>query len=310
MAARIVQHVEQVVEATELDAAHEVLNATYGQMRLKSGVENPHMWMSSQVNGQVRFDELHGRIGIEVTVDPMHNYVFGHSGAGMVYYASGGEDRFWLPGEVFLSAPPDSPFVGAILDPRLSTVTLPQAVIDEVADGARFIGFRPVSSAAAVTWWSTCVHLRDEVFPRFGDNALVTANATRLLVAVTLATFPNTTSAAPSPSDRRDAHPKSLRRAVMFIEANAARDVSAADVALAARVSIRTLQLAFRHHLGTTPMAYLRRVRLSCAHDDLRVADGSVTEIAARWGYARPSVFAAHYRAVYGVSPSKTLRSG
>ena len=58
-----------------------------------------------------------------------------------------------------------------------------------------------------------------------------------------------------------------------------------------------------------TPMAYLRRVRLSCADADLRAGNGSVTAIAARWGYARPSVFAAHYRAVYGVSPSHTLRS-
>lgn len=304
------QPVEQVVEATELDAAREVLNAAYGQMRLKSGVEHPHMWMSSQVNGQVRFDELHGRIGIEVTVDPMHNYVFGHAGAGMVYYGSGGEDRFWLPGEVFLSAPPESAFVGAVLDPRLSTVTLPQSVIDEVADGARFTGFRPVSSRAAATWWSTCVHLRDEVLSRFEDNPLVTANATHLLVATTLATFPNTTSAGPTPADRRDAHPESLRRAVVFIENNAATDISAADVARAARVSIRALQLAFRHHLDTTPMAYLRRVRLSCAHADLKAGNGSVTEIAARWGYARPSVFAAHYRATYDVSPSRTLRSG
>ncbi|MET9226269.1 AraC family transcriptional regulator [Lentzea sp. NPDC003310] len=299
---------EQVVEATDLDAAHEVLNAAYGQMRVKTGTEHPHMWMSSQVNERVRFDELHGRIGIEVKVDPMRNWVFGHAGAGTVYYGSGGEDRFWLPGESFLTAPPDSAFVGAVLDPRLSTVTLPQSVVDEVADGARFTGFRAISPQAAATWWSTCVHLRDEVFPAFGDNPLVVANAQRLLVASTLATFPNTTTALPA--DRRDAHPRSLRRAIRYIETNAATALSAADIACAARVSIRALQLAFRQHLGTTPMAYLRRVRLSCAHDDLSAGDGTVTEIAARWGYARPSVFAAHYRAAYGVSPSRTLRSG
>jgi AraC-like DNA-binding protein len=305
-----VQHVEQVVEVADLDAAREVLDAAYGQMRLNAGVEHPHMWMSSRIHENVRFDELHGRIALEVSVDPMRNYVFGHTGAGMVYYGSGGEDRFWLPGEVFLCAPPESPFVGAILDPRLSTVTLTQSVIDEVVDGVRFAGFRPASPQVAAAWWATCVHLRDEVLPHFGDSPLVMANATRLLVTTTLAAFPNTTHAAPTCVDRRDAHPGSLRRAITFIEDNADTDVCAADIARAARVSIRALQLAFRRYLGTTPTAYLRGVRLSCAHEDLRAGNGSVTEIAARWGYARPSVFAAHYRAAYDILPSKTLRSG
>ncbi|SDM95994.1 AraC-type DNA-binding protein [Lentzea albidocapillata subsp. violacea] len=304
------QHVERVVEVADLDAAHEVLDATYGHMRLNAGIEHPHMRMSSRIHGHIRFDELYGRIALEVSVDPMNNFVFGHTGAGMVYYRSGGEDRFWMPGDVFLSAPPESSFIGAIFDPRLSTVTLTQSVIDEVADGVRFSGFRPVSPRVAAVWWSTCVHLRDEVLPHFGDNPLVTANATRLLVSTTLAAFPNTTHAGPSRGDRRDAHPRSLRRAVTFIEDNAETDISAADIARAARVSIRALQLAFRRHLATTPMAYLRGVRLSCAHEDLRAGNGSVTEIAARWGYARPSVFAAHYRAAYDVLPSKTLRSG
>ncbi|MEU3644151.1 AraC family transcriptional regulator [Lentzea sp. NPDC034063] len=303
------QHVEQVVEVADLDAAHEVLNAAYGQMRLNAGSENPHMRLSSRIHGDVRFDELCGHISLEVSVDPMRNYVFGHNGAGVVYYSSGGEDRFWLPGEVFLSAPPESSFVGAIADPRLSTVTLPQSVIDQVVDGVRFAGFGPASPQAAAVWWSTCVQLRDVVLPHFEDNPLVTANAIRLLVTTTLATFPNTTQAPPTSADRRDAHPRSLRRAVAFIEDHAATDISAADIARAARVSSRALQLAFRRYLGTTPMAYLRGVRLSCAHEDLKAGNGSVTEIAARWGFARPSVFAAHYRLVHGVSPSWTLRS-
>ncbi|MCX2949187.1 helix-turn-helix transcriptional regulator [Lentzea sp. NEAU-D7] len=301
---------EQVVEMADLDAVHEVLNAAYGQMRLNTGVKHSHMWMSSRIHEHIRFDEMHGRVALEVSVDPMNNFVFGHLGAGMVYYRSGGEDRFWTPGDVFLCAPPESPFIGAIFNPRLSTVTLSQSVIDEVAEGVRFAGFRPVSSRFAAVWWSTCVNLRDEVLPHFGDNPLVAANATRLMVATTLATFPNTTHAPPTYFDRRDAHPRSLRRAIAFIEDHAEVAISAADIARAARVSIRALQLAFRRHLATTPMAYLRGVRLSCAHEDLRAGRGSVTEIAARWGYARPSVFAAHYRAAYDVSPSKTLRSG
>jgi AraC-like DNA-binding protein len=54
----------------------------------------------------------------------------------------------------------------------------------------------------------------------------------------------------------------------------------------------------------------LRRVRLERAHRDLQAADPArqtVTAIAYRWGFPSSSRFAAHYRQVYGVTPSRTL---
>lgn len=303
-------NVEQVVEATDLDEAYEVLSAAYARMRFRRGERRPSLRLSSQMLGAVRFDQIDVRIGMEATAEPLGDYVFGHTTSGRVRYSSDGEDRFVVSGDSFLSVPPGSPFTALAEDLRASLVVFSQAVVDEVADDVRFDGCRPLSPRAAAAWRSTCIYLQDEVLPVFDGNLLVVANATRLLVATTLATFPNSTLASSMASDRRDAHPQTLRRAIMFIEDNAAKDITAADIAHAARVSIRAMQLAFRRHLDTTPMAYLRRVRLSCADADLRAANGSVTAIAARWGYARPSVFSAHYRAAYGVSPSKTLRSG
>ncbi|NKE57726.1 AraC family transcriptional regulator [Lentzea sp. PSKA42] len=294
---------------TDLAAAHEVLSAAYGRIRLDGGRDRSLMRMTSRMFGRVRFDRVGGRIGFKATAEPLHNYVFGYVESGRVRHSSDGEDRVWLPGDVFLSAPPDRPLVAAIEDPEASAIVLSQAVVDEVADNVRFEGCRPISPRAAAAWRSTCLHLRDEVLPLFEEHPLVVANATRLLVATTLAAFPNNTLNE-AVADRRDAHPQTVRRAIAFIEDNAAKDVTAADIAHAAHVSIRAIQLAFRRHLDMTPMAYLRRVRLSCADADLRTANGSVTAIAARWGYARPGVFAAHYRAAYGVLPSQTLRSG
>jgi AraC-like DNA-binding protein len=102
----------------------------------------------------------------------------------------------------------------------------------------------------------------------------------------------------------------SLRRATAFIEANPDRDITVADVAAAAHVTIRAVQLAFRRHLDTTPMAYLRQVRLDHAHRQLQAANPgreSVTAVAYRWGFASPSRFTAYYRQAYGVLPSRTL---
>jgi AraC-like DNA-binding protein len=64
--------------------------------------------------------------------------------------------------------------------------------------------------------------------------------------------------------------------------------------------------------MGTTPTAYLRRVRLDHAHQELVAADPAeqtVTGIAYRWGFPSPSRFAVYYRHVYGVLPGHTLRN-
>ena len=111
----------------------------------------------------------------------------------------------------------------------------------------------------------------------------------------------------------RSASPITLRRAVAFIDDNAELDLTVSDIARAASVTPRALQLAFRRHLDTTPLRHLRRVRLARAREDLLSAtagDGhTVTAIAYRWGFPSPSRFAEEYRATYGDLPSNTLRS-
>jgi hypothetical protein len=43
-----------------------------------------------------------------------------------------------------------------------------------------------------------------------------------------------------------------MRRAVAFIDEHAHEDIAAADIAAAAGVTIRSVQLAFRRHLDST----------------------------------------------------------
>jgi transcriptional regulator GlxA family with amidase domain len=118
-------------------------------------------------------------------------------------------------------------------------------------------------------------------------------------------------TAARAPADGHVA-PAVVRRASAFMDANPERPLTVAEVAAAAGVGARGLQVAFRRHVGSTPMEYLRRVRLERVHRELRAAgpgDGvTVRETARRWGFANPGRFAAEYRAVYGQPPSRTLR--
>lgn len=102
-----------------------------------------------------------------------------------------------------------------------------------------------------------------------------------------------------------------VRTAQAFIEANAARPLTVADIAKATGVGVRGLQQGFQKAMDMSPMRYLREVRLRHAHRELRGADPTVTtvgDVAARWGFRHQGRFAADYRERYGCQPADTLR--
>jgi AraC-like DNA-binding protein len=105
--------------------------------------------------------------------------------------------------------------------------------------------------------------------------------------------------------------PASIRTAVELIEADPQAPLTVSSLAVSCGVSVRTLQSGFRRHVGTSPMGYLRDVRLRRADAELRAADPStdtVAFIARRWGFAHLGRFAAAYEARYGQTPGRTLR--
>lgn len=104
--------------------------------------------------------------------------------------------------------------------------------------------------------------------------------------------------------------PGALRAALTYIDANAARRISVAELAAEAFATPRTVQYLFRRYMDTTPTAHLRRVRLSKARQELLVADRSTTTVSAtanRWGFGHTGRFAVVYRDAYGESPHETL---
>jgi AraC-like DNA-binding protein len=105
--------------------------------------------------------------------------------------------------------------------------------------------------------------------------------------------------------------PRAVRRAVDAVRDEPERPFSVADLARIAGMSVRSLQEAFRRHVGMAPMAFLQDVRLERVHHTLRTADPvrtTVAEVAYRWGFAHLGRFAWAYRRRYGRCPSETLR--
>ncbi|GAA0230972.1 hypothetical protein GCM10009527_029430 [Actinomadura nitritigenes] len=180
-----------------------------------------------------------------------------------------------------------------------------------VGEPVRLLGHRPVSADAGRRLERTIAFLQDNLLadPEAPGLPLMISTASRLLAAGVLSTFAHSASTARDGRHPRDRHPAPVRRAIAFMEDKAARPISGADIAAAARVSVRSLQYAFREHLGTTPMSHLRQVRLAAAHADLRTADPAtttVTAVAGRWGFLHAGRFAAAYKAAYGHPPSET----
>jgi AraC-like DNA-binding protein len=102
--------------------------------------------------------------------------------------------------------------------------------------------------------------------------------------------------------------PRAVKRAIDAIRDCPEYPYTTAALAALTGVSVRTLQASFQHHVGATPMAYLRHVRLARAHDDLRQGRvRTVAEAAHRWGFNHLGRFATAYHARYGAAPSQTL---
>lgn len=104
--------------------------------------------------------------------------------------------------------------------------------------------------------------------------------------------------------------PRQVVRAIDFIHANARLPIQLKDIAEAAGVSPRSLQLSFAKFRGMSPMAYLRTVRMQGAKAEmLSSAPGTkVATVAYGWGFAHMGIFAGQFREMFGETPSAMLR--
>jgi AraC-like DNA-binding protein len=98
-------------------------------------------------------------------------------------------------------------------------------------------------------------------------------------------------------------------RAEAFLRQSLDEPVQIDDVCSAVRASRPALHRSFRAALGTSPMAYLKSLRLSAARKDLERArrGTTVAAVAMRWGFFRLGCFSGDYRAMFGEKPSETL---
>ena len=312
-------------QITDESDADEFLEDAYGvNLRLSrhatSRREGPLVSHVRASVGPLTIDEVYTAGRLEVRPDPMDKVVVTWPSAGRIASHCDGLDMEATAGDIALLAQPHLPFRADAEELRVTAVLLDPALVAGVATGLpasqaplpiRFSSLEPIDAMSARTWKKTVSYVEDLLAADVVTSPLVLGHACRLLAAVTLRTFPNGAVSEATPHDRTDHKPVLLRRAMDFIDANVGRDIGLAEIAEAVHVTPRAVQYMFRRHLETTPLQYLRRLRLHYAHQDLISADRqntTVTEVAARWGFAHTGRFAVLYRHTYGQSPHTTLR--
>lgn len=101
--------------------------------------------------------------------------------------------------------------------------------------------------------------------------------------------------------------PRSVSRALSFIQQNHASDISLADIAAAARMSPFHFTRLFKRAIGVAPYQYLIQMRVASARALITAGGGgySLAEIATSVGFADQSHLTRHFKRVLGVTPKQ-----
>jgi AraC family L-rhamnose operon transcriptional activator RhaR/AraC family L-rhamnose operon regulatory protein RhaS len=138
---------------------------------------------------------------------------------------------------------------------------------------------------------------------RFGGHAM--AESYLILLVGLLSRNYHSSAASPAPMPTR------MGRLLSWVEQNAARHITVAEMCRIAAASERTLFRKFQEATGHSPLDYLIRVRLrnACHLLENRSLDLTYEEIALRCGFESGNYFARQFKKHLGCSPSAWLTS-
>lgn len=317
MAATVVQR--DVVETRHVDVARERV----ADLFCAHGLE-PHgdvdLRLDARRADRVGIVEMDYGATVDITPDPLDSFY-------LVQIPQRGAARIDHEGTEIRS----DPSVASVLSPRSSSSMTwfagnPQTVVyldrGLVEDCARSLTGRasdeplifdvgmPLTSPSAHSWLETVSCLKAELTGWRSDTPGAHASALGRSVAAQLIETQrhNFTDVM---ARRASAARGTARRAAQYIEENLSEPLTVAAVAAEQGVCTRVLQEAFRRELDTTPLTYIRdlrmrtaRARLLAGHPD----ELSVTDVALGVGMTHLGRFSVDYRRRFGESPSHTLR--
>jgi AraC-like DNA-binding protein len=178
-----------------------------------------------------------------------------------------------------------------------------------LVDGTFTFDRSSAPSAAATQHWRGSVAEAIAVLRSEGTRSLSWNEAQRRVVRSLFALYPFRADRLP---DGYGEHRKArLRTAIDFLHEHAHQALTVSEIASASGLSVRALQESFQRNLDSTPMNYLREVRLRHTRDELLTATPETTTVAAvasRWGFNHMGRFSNEYLRRYNEYPRQTLR--
>jgi AraC-like DNA-binding protein len=168
----------------------------------------------------------------------------------------------------------------------------------------------PLDSAAGRRWASTMQWLFDYLDGAHSPSPLLTAQIEHMIGSLLLLSQANNRSLALDASGSRSVTPAFVKKAELFIEEYAHDPITVGSIAEHAGVSVSSLYAGFKKYRNTSPMHFLKSIRLNRVREQLLASDPkttTVTAIAYEWGFAHLGHFTTDYKRWFGESPSETL---
>lgn len=307
---------------TSLDEATHLLSNAYAPVKLRSGGRQFDLEVSGIACGGVTVYRTRSASGVTFESEPSfdgYNLATALSGGQVldaghpqeVAHATGtalAVDATTTRSVRFL---PDLVFKGISLHTDLVHACLAEMIEAPVTQRIRFT---PSVDAGAATVRSMLM-LADALFvgmegaAPLASAAGAAANLNAALARMMLSGIPNSYTERLRAGSPLVPAPRHVTRAIDYMKAHAGEPIEVADIARAAGTSPRSLQEGFRRFRSTTPMAYLRELRLRSVRADLLDPGmpATVMPIALRWGFSHMGMFSAYYRAAFGETPRETL---
>ncbi|ATE62087.1 AraC family transcriptional regulator [Thauera sinica] len=143
------------------------------------------------------------------------------------------------------------------------------------------------------------------------DPAIIAAQIEQMVITMLLTCQPHNYSEELAGEERSiaPAFVKRIER-YSYIEEHADEPITIVDLAEHAGVSSRSIFNGFRRFRNTSPMLYLKEVRMRRVNEELkRLTPGetTVTAVAYQWGFTHLGHFTTDYKRRFGESPSQTL---
>lgn len=104
--------------------------------------------------------------------------------------------------------------------------------------------------------------------------------------------------------ERLGSHDPVLVRAVALMESHIEAPLSLTAIAQQIGRSPRRVQAVFAHHLGCSPGAWYRKIRLEQAHALISASERSITDIAMACGFVSVAVFSRAFKRQFAIAPS------